>query len=92
MQAAVAPLESSRRSDTELHCIAAGSIALQCSRTEAWLASLGKELVDLFGKGDAELRDLRADRRGIRCARAASGLDAIAECCRLSETPSDQDD
>ena len=56
--------------DSQAHCIAAGLIARQCSVTEATLASVGKELRDLLGGGDAEWRDLGNDHRGIRCARA----------------------
>ena len=51
--------------DSQLHCIAAGLIARYCSVTEAHLASIGKELKDVSGPGDAEWRDLESDRRGI---------------------------
>ncbi len=86
MQAAIAPLDTTAQSDMQSHCLAAGLIALQCSRTEAWLASIGKEIADLFGSGSAQLSDLRADRDGIRCARSASGLAQLTACCRATET------
>ena len=63
------------------HCMAAAFIARHCSVTEAALASLGKELQDLFTSGDAQWADVRADQRGLRCARSANGDAAIVECC-----------
>lgn len=68
--------------DSEAHCLAAGLIARHCSITEAWLASLGKEVIDLLGPGDAEWRDLAADGRGIACARRAPNDAALAACCQ----------
>lgn len=62
-------------------------IARYCSKTEATLASIGKEVRDLFGPGDADWADLRADRAGLRCAGEA-GDDAVAQCClAATETP-----
>jgi hypothetical protein len=69
--------------DAEAHCIAAGLIALRCSVTEAWIAGVGKELRDLLGPGDAEIKDLRNDARGVECARA-TGKDGLDACCRQS--------
>lgn len=67
--------------DAQIHCIAAGLIARHCSVTEAHLASVGKELQDVFGSGDAEWRDLEADGRGIRCARTLSDDQGLRDCC-----------
>jgi hypothetical protein len=69
--------------DSRAHCLASGLIARYCSRGEAYLAGLGKELRDLFGPGDAEWRDWQADRAGISCARSAGDDAGIAECCSL---------
>jgi hypothetical protein len=68
--------------DDQAHCLAAGLIARQCSITEAWLASLGKEVLDLLGPGDAEWSDLAADRRGISCARRAQDMAGLEACCK----------
>ncbi len=68
--------------DKPTHCIAAAMIARYCSRTEATLVSIGKEAQDLFGAGDAEWADLRADRAGLRCAAEAGDDGAVVECCR----------
>ena len=81
IQAAVKKLDKDHRSDSELHCTAAGLIARYCSVTEATLASVGKELRDLLGSGDAEWRDLMSDRRGVNCARSAKNDGELQQCC-----------
>ncbi|PZN34583.1 MAG: hypothetical protein DIU71_02215 [Proteobacteria bacterium] len=68
-------------SDVEAHCVAAGLIARHCSAPEAMLASIGKEIGDLFGAGHAQWRDLRADWQGMRCARQAGDGPTLLECC-----------
>ncbi|MEQ1580937.1 MAG: hypothetical protein ABL964_10120 [Steroidobacteraceae bacterium] len=70
--------------DKPTHCVAAAMIARYCSRTEAALASIGKELKDVFSAGDAERADLQADRAGLRCAKEAGDDAAVGECCRLA--------
>jgi len=72
-------------SDDMKHCLAAGLIARYCSRGEAWMASWGKEIEDLFGPGDAQWRDIHADRRGVTCARAASSDAQLRVCCEASQ-------
>lgn len=64
-----------------MHCNAAGLIARYCSVTEAHMASVGKEMRDLFTAGDAEWRDLTSDRTGVRCARQAHDDKALSQCC-----------
>jgi hypothetical protein len=59
-------------------------IARYCSVSEAWLASIAKELRDLFGPGQAEWRDLVADRRGIDCARQVTDDTSLETCCHHS--------
>lgn len=68
--------------DTQAHCLAAGLIARRCSVAEAVLASVAKEIRDLFGPGDAEWRDLKADAAGIRCARHSLTDQQLSGCCR----------
>ena len=82
MQRAVATFDTTVHDDAVTHCMAAGLIALHCSKAEAWLASVGKESLDLFGRGDAEWRDLKSDARGIRCAHSATTSSALLQCCR----------
>ena len=67
--------------DKQAHCLASGLIARYCSPPEAYLAGIGKELRDLFGGGDAEWGDWRADRVGVGCARRSEDDDSLAACC-----------
>jgi hypothetical protein len=81
MQAALRERLPTDLPDAPTHCIAAGLIARYCSVTEATLASVGKELRDLLGSGDAEWRDLQSDRRGVDCARTAATDAGLQACC-----------
>jgi len=63
------------------HCIAGGLIARYCSRTEARLAGVGKEIRDAFTGGDVELADIEATFAGVRCARDVHDVTAIEQCC-----------
>lgn len=67
--------------DDKAHCMASGLIARYCSIPESYLAGVGKEVRDLIGPGDAEWRDLTADRAGIKCARGAESDEAVEACC-----------
>jgi len=67
--------------DKQTHCLATSLISSHCSVSEAYLAGVGKEFLDLFDGGDAEWGDLRADWGGVRCARAASSDAEAAQCC-----------
>jgi hypothetical protein len=85
MHAAMDRLPLTDLPDSRAHCEAAGLIARHCSVVEAVMASVGKEVRDLFTAGDAQWRDLMSDRRGVACARR-SGTDAeLAACCALPE-------
>jgi len=82
MQAVVARKLPPRIPDKQAHCYAAGMIARYCSVTEAYVASVGKEVGDLFnGSGDFEWADLAADRLGIGCESHASSDEALERCC-----------
>lgn len=81
MQQAVAAHVPAGIPDGQAHCLAAAFIARECSTAEAWLAGYGKELGDLLGGGDAELRDLAADRAGVHCARGARRDEDVETCC-----------
>lgn len=87
MRAAIQDRVPANMPDSQRHCIAAALIARHCSVTEATLASVGKELQDLLGPGDAEWRDLGSDRRGIDCARASASDEAVLACCLQTPSP-----
>jgi hypothetical protein len=79
-RAAVAQIDAGAAGDKRAHCVAAARIARRCSVSEALAASYAKEMRDLFGRGNAELEDIRASRAGIGCARANPKGDP-ARCC-----------
>jgi hypothetical protein len=81
MRAAIAERDLGALRDEDAHCIATALIAWRCSATEAMLASVGKEIQDALGAGDAAWRDLAADRRGLACARNATDEAALERCC-----------
>jgi hypothetical protein len=80
-RAAVDAVVTPEMTDVRKHCVGAAAIARACSVAEAWLASYGKEVADALGDGDAEARDLRADRAGIACARSTPDAAGIDACC-----------
>lgn len=67
--------------DEQKHCLASGLIARHCSVGEANMAGLGKELQDLFTRGDASWVDWKMDRKGMNCAHNASSDEAVRQCC-----------
>jgi hypothetical protein len=73
--------------DEQAHCLAAGMIARYCSIPEAYLAGIGKEVLDLLTRGDAQWSDWRADRDGIACARMAQDDADLALCCMSGKRP-----
>jgi hypothetical protein len=81
MRSAIADDLPNEASDKRKHCLAAALIAQRCSVAEAYLAAVGTEIVDSFGPGAAEWEDWRADRAGIACARTASAIDSLQQCC-----------
>jgi hypothetical protein len=81
MEAAITKLPLNGLPDYRAHCEAAGLIARYCSVPEAAMASVGKEIRDLFTAGDAEWRDLMSDRHGIGCAHSARNDAELASCC-----------
>lgn len=85
MEAAVEKANIVEAGDRLAHCLAAGAIARYCSISEAYLAAIGKELKDLFTRGDAQWADWQADRVGIACARESRDAAALAKCCERHE-------
>lgn len=80
-RAAVAAVVTDEMSDKRKHCVGSANIARVCSVGEARVAAWGKELTDLFGGGDPDVEDLRADRAGVDCARQDPDPARVAECC-----------
>jgi hypothetical protein len=82
MHAALQGRNLEQLDDRAAHCRAAGYIARHCSVGEAAMASIGKELRDMFGPGDAQWHDLASDRRGIACAKRSASDAEFEDCCR----------
>lgn len=67
--------------DKYKHCMVAGEIYKQCGPVSANVASIGKEIQDVFGPGNAEWDDLKADYAGIDCAANPECNQSLEECC-----------
>ena len=55
-------------SDKYKHCVISCKIRLKCGGFAAGAGGVGKEILDVFGPGNAEWNDLVADFSGIKCA------------------------
>jgi hypothetical protein len=81
MQQTMEALDLTSLSDDRKHCLASGTIALRCGRASARIAGYGKELADLFGPGQFQRRDLRANSAGRHCAGRSADEGGLAACC-----------
>lgn len=72
-----------RTNDKNMHCAVSCVLTLRCFSTDVLILGLGKEIVDVFTPGDADLRDLKADFRGVDLAssgRARNRADCYRQC------------
>ncbi|MEO8444993.1 MAG: hypothetical protein ABI567_08325 [Gammaproteobacteria bacterium] len=81
MQQTVDSLPLAGLSNDRQHCLASGTIQRRCGRLSAWAAGYGKEVADLFGPGNFQQRDLKANAAGRACATAPGDEGALANCC-----------
>lgn len=65
-------VESHGDYDKYKHCAVSCMLTLRCSPADVMEIGLYKEIVDVFGPGNAEIADLRADSQGIRLALSRS--------------------
>jgi RHS repeat-associated protein len=72
-------LNKSPATDKWKHCVFGCALANKCGKPSGWAASYGKELVDVFGPGDAEWADTTATNAGVTCKGSSLGCDC---CCR----------
>ena len=70
-------------SDKAMHCTLSCHLALRCSLLDSWAFGRLKEFYDIFGEGNAEWADLRADDNGITLAlgRRAHNINECKEEC-----------
>ncbi|MDH5254609.1 MAG: hypothetical protein OEW72_01720 [Gammaproteobacteria bacterium] len=81
MQQTVDSLDLASLSAERRHCLASGTIVLRCGSASAWVAGYGKEVGDLFGPGNFQQMDLRANAAGRRCAASAVSEADLPACC-----------
>lgn len=55
--------------DKNRHCTVSCMLALQCNDTEVLLVGILKEFRDVFGPGEADAEDIKANRYGINLVR-----------------------
>jgi len=70
-------------SDKTKHCSLSCYLALRCGAMESFNVGVVKEIIDLFGSGNAEIADLRANQQGITFAlsgRARNRAQCLREC------------
>lgn len=59
-------VRATQRGDKFMHCSLSCMIAYECGATQSMAAGVAKEIMDLFGAGNAEIADLKADRVGVK--------------------------
>lgn len=74
-------LKSMPISDKAMHCTLSCHLAIRCSAIESWSFGRFKEFWDIFGEGNAEWADLRADDKGLEIARRGK-VKKIGDCLR----------
>lgn len=73
--------------DKTIHCTVSCKIAYKCSSLGSWHMGLFKEILDLFGKGNAEWADIRANAYGIRLSKLISNSAQCDDYCYLKYQP-----
>ena len=69
--------------DKNRHCTVSCMLALKCNDHEVMMIGLLKEIQDLFGPGEADADDLKADSFGISLAAegtAKTDLQCLSQC------------
>lgn len=60
------PILEMKRSDKFAHCALSCQLAIRCGGVDSFGLGVMKEIWDLFGDGNAEIKDLKADLDGIK--------------------------
>ncbi len=69
--------------DKNMHCAVSCILTHHCHSTDVLALGVGKEIWDVFTPGDADVRDLQADIRGIKLStsgRARNKADCYQQC------------
>lgn len=78
-----AEVKARNAGDKNMHCAVSCILTLKCFSSDVLLIGVGKEIIDMFTPGDADLRDLKADYRGINLVtsgRARNKRDCYQQC------------
>lgn len=79
-------VEASGSYDKFKHCAVSCLLALRCSGVDVLQVGILKELMDLAGPGNADMRDLKADYEGVELVmrnQAANDNSCLESCHRL---------
>jgi phosphosulfolactate phosphohydrolase-like enzyme len=82
-QKVIQKAEAHSQHDKNRHCSVSCMLTLRCHPDDVMLAGLLKEIKDLFGRGNAEWEDLKADALGIDLAvtkTATTDLQCLKSC------------
>ncbi len=76
--------------DTLEHCFVGAMARQKCGLHCAEAAAFGKEVLDYFGEGTSEFRDIQNTFEGFKCSEVSSCIPDLEECCEnqnLTEGP-----
>lgn len=79
--------ETKTLKDKTIHCAVSCKVAFKCSSIGSWHMGLFKEILDLFGKGNAEWGDMKANAYGIKLAKVISNSAQCDDYCYLKYQP-----
>lgn len=68
--------------DKAMHCTMSCYLAVKCPKEEAALIGYLKEFWDIFGPGDADWNDIKANEAGIRFAKKKSKAYCKNQCLK----------
>jgi hypothetical protein len=67
--------------DKAKHCSVSCIVAYNCSRTGSFLIGALKEFQDIFTKGDADWKDMKANRSGIKFSKIVDNENECFDAC-----------
>lgn len=79
----IAIATSHSNNDKNRHCTVSCMLALKCNATEVLLVGMLKEFKDVFGPGEADAEDIKADKYGIslvKTDRANTDQECLEQC------------
>ena len=82
-------LKSMPIQDKSMHCTLSCDLTMKCSSALSLGLGIAKEIYDMFGPGNAEMADLRADIRGVRMAKhgEARNFNQCLNACKALYEP-----